>query len=319
MAGYSATRSRSPAPNREFRYEQCPLCRDPRPFEPARFDLLGCPECGLVVSPDIWTPEIEEVVDAAWFGESWDPASSFWLRWFESIGNRRTFKSIGHAADAGSLLEVGFGSGTFLAYMQARGWRVQGCDISPSVCRRAADRWSVSTHCGGVASLPRDVRYDVVVMNHILEHVQYPLEMLEEIRARMNPRAHLHVAVPNYACWEAGLRGWIGYQPYHFTYFTPATLGEALIRAGFHIESVTTHAQFASWFLSVAGTAIPRMSGVARKEMRDRLQRRSGTSLVEHAYRASTAAFGVMSWPLRRLQERLGRGDEAIALARNFS
>lgn len=319
MAGYSATRSVSPAPHRDSQYERCPLCRAPQRFEPARFDLLSCAECGLVVSPDIWAPQIDEVVDQAWFGESWDPAASPWLRWFESIGNRRTFDRIGHAAGAGSLLEVGFGSGTFLAYMQARGWRVQGCDVSPSACRRAADRWSVPTHCGAVASLPRDVRYDAVVMNHILEHVQYPLEMLEEIRARMNPGGHLQVAVPNISCWEARLPGWIGYQPYHFTYFTRETLTDAVIRAGFNIASISTHEQFASWFQSIAGTMFPNMSGAARKDVRASLQARAGTSPIEHAYRATMVAFGAASWPFRRIQERLGRGDEVIVLARNFS
>ena len=217
------------------------------------------------------------------------------------------------------MLEVGFGSGLFLAFMQSRGWTVLGCDLSRSVCRRASSRWAVPTHCGDVASLPKGQRYDLVVMNHVLEHVQEPLDLLGEIRARMNPGARLYVAVPNMLCWEASLPGWIGYQPYHFTYFTPETLSAALLRSGFRIDSAITHEQFACWFQTVLGTVVPRLRGATRKNLRDQLSRRSGTSAVGHAYRAATAAFGLLSWPFRRVQERFGRGDEVIVLARTFS
>ena len=323
MAGSSASRGLPNQPNRqpppEYEYGGCPLCRRPRRFLPQRFGLLSCVDCGLVVSPDIWIPRIDEIMDDAWFGEDWDPAASPWLRWFEAVGNRRMFKRVRHAGPSGSLLEVGFGSGTFLAYMQARGWRVQGCDLSQSACRRAARRWAVPTHWGEVSSLPKDARYDLVVMSHILEHVQDPLAMLGEIRERMSQGGYLCATVPNIACWEARLSGWIGYQPYHFTYFSCKTLTETFVRSGLHIESVSTHEQFASWFQSLAATAIPRLGGAARKEMRARLRQRSGTSAVEHAYRAALVGFGLLSLPFRRVQGRLGRGDEVILLARNVS
>jgi 2-polyprenyl-3-methyl-5-hydroxy-6-metoxy-1,4-benzoquinol methylase len=319
MAGFPVRRGSPIQPDRQPSYEGCPLCRAPREFLPERFGLLSCVGCGLVVSPDIWIPRIDEILDDAWFGEDWDPAASPWLRWFESIGNRRMYKRVQHAGNGGSLLEVGFGSGTFLAYMQARGWRVQGCDLSQSVCRRAAGRWAVPTHWGEVSSLPKDIRYDLVVMSHILEHVQDPLGMLGEIRQRMNHGGYLYVTVPNVACWEARLSGWIGYQPYHFTYFSQETLTSAFVRSGFHIEFVSTHEQFASWFQSVAGTLIPQLGGAARKETRARLRRRSRTSLIEHVYRSALVGFGVATWPFRRLQGRLGRGDEVIVLARSFS
>lgn len=314
MDGGSGRRRISPALNCASHY-QCPMCQVPRIFGRVRFDFLFCTECGLVVSPDVWIPQIDETTDEC-FGEGWDPEASLWLRWFESIGNRHTFNRIRSAPIGGSLLEVGFGSGSFLASMQKRGWRVQGCDLSLSVCRRAAERWAVPTHWGNVASLPTDARYDLVVMNHVLEHVQAPLEMLGEVRKRMRPGGYLHVAVPNISCWEARLPGWVGYQRYHFTYFTRKTLSDALIRTGFHVESISTHEQFASWFQSVARTLLPSMGGTARKTSP---QTRSGTSPLEHAYRASTVAFGAISWPFRRVQERLGRGDEVIVLARNVS
>jgi hypothetical protein len=135
----------------------------------------------------------------------------------------------------------------------------------------------------------------------------------------MNDGGYLYVTVPNVACWEARLSGWIGYQPYHFTYFSQETLTAAFVRSGFQVESVSTHEQFASWLQSILATVVPRLGGAARKETRARLRRQSGTSMIEHAYRATMVGFGVATWPFRRLQGRLGRGDEVIVLARSFS
>jgi hypothetical protein len=39
-------------------------------------------------------------------------------------------------------------------------------------------------------------------------------------------------------------------------------------------------------------------------------------SLVEHPYRLAMVAAGAITWPLRRLQGALGRGDELVMVAR---
>lgn len=306
-------------PNSSHQRRHCPLCQGARQFRPVRFNLLSCTDCGLVVSPDFWTPQLDRCLEDKWFGENWDPAASIWVRCFETLGNRNLFNRLRFLPQGGSMLEVGFGSGSFLAFMQSRGWTVEGCDLSGQVCRQAAKRWGVRTHWGDVASLPKNKRYDLVIANHVLEHAQHPRAMLEDIRARMTPGGLLHVSVPNYDCWDASLSGWIGYQPYHFIYFTPKTLSKTIASAGLNIESAATHAQFACWFQTVLATIVPRLRGKTRKTIRDGLSRRPNVSAIMHAYRAATAIFGIVSWPVRRLQERLGDGTEAFVLARRSS
>jgi len=292
------------------------LCQGTNLFDRIRFGLLRCRDCGLVVTPDFWRPRIGELMEEEWFGESWNAVPSFWSRWFEAMGNRRTFNRIRRAQTGGTMLDIGFGSGSFLAYMHARGWTVHGCDASPSACEQAARRWGIPTDCGDVDSLPEEARYDLVVTNHVLEHVQEPQRMLEAIRRRMKPGGQLHIAVPNVACWEARLTGWTGYQPYHLTYFSRETLSRIVNDAGFRVDTVTTHEQFAGWFLAILGTVVPGCSGAARREKRAEMHARPGTSPLEHTYRAAMALSGGVTWPLRRLQEYCGRGDEVVVLAR---
>ena len=57
-------------------------------------------------------------------------------------------------------------------------------------------------------------------MHHLLEHVADPVALLQDARARLKPGGALQLAVPNIRSWEARLRGWNSYEPYHLLYFT---------------------------------------------------------------------------------------------------
>src|SRR5687768_5277013 len=93
---------------------RCPLC-DGGTFRQERLGLLNCVRCGLTMSPAIWQPHANEMLEAEWFGESYQPETSCWVRWFEAWNNRRTMGRLKRARPRGRrLLEVGVGSGSFL-------------------------------------------------------------------------------------------------------------------------------------------------------------------------------------------------------------
>ncbi|MGB6063946.1 MAG: class I SAM-dependent methyltransferase, partial [Desulfomonilaceae bacterium] len=202
----------------------CPLCGQVR-FLPGRFGLLSCSNCGLVIDHTVLEQRDISVTQEEWFSEDYaTPKTSAWERWFEAQNNRRTYSRIlSKGMASGRMLDIGIGSGSLLAFLKEHGWQVLGCDLSKAVCMLAGQRWSVHAHCGDVATLPEDVAYDLVVMNHVLEHVARPVETLQEVRRRMRAGGLLHLAVPNVACWEARLKGWGSYEPYHVLYFTPVT------------------------------------------------------------------------------------------------
>jgi SAM-dependent methyltransferase len=170
-----------------------------------------------------------------------------------------------------------------------------------------------------VSELPAVACFDVVVMNHVLEHVADPIGLLREVRKRLRRNGVLHVAVPNISCWSAVLPGWTSYEPYHLIYFESLTLRRALMAAGFTVERELTHDSFSGWFLAGLRTLLRggRCSAVAEEEGRKgtagRASRRS--FLVESAYRLCMAVSGVLSWPLRRIQSAFGRGDELVCIA----
>lgn len=300
----------------EHMAKACPMCGG-TDFATWRFALLRCEKCELVVDEAVWRPAANEQMEEAFFGESYEPVRSFWVRLFEVMKNRRTMRRLrGYAELAGDLLEIGVGSGSFLAYAQARGFVPLGCDLSAAICGRVERNTGIRMHCGPLESLLDQQKFDVVVMNHVLEHVSDPQSLLKAAHARLKPDGVLHLAVPNVAAWEARLPGWNSYEPYHLLYFTPRTLRATAEEVGFEILEVTTHESFSGWFLALLRTLLKKGHS-ARVQQRGNTSAKGSTSILEHGYRLTMVAWGLATLPLRRLQEMLGKGDEVILLARN--
>jgi SAM-dependent methyltransferase len=270
------------------------------------------------VNPAIFSAGSGDALNQEAFGEAWDPETSFWVRRFQAWKNRRYLRNIRRYVGSGRLLEIGVGSGRFLDAARAAGLDVMGCDLSPAVCHRVERQLGVPVHCGPLSSLSK-AAFDVVAMHHVLEHVEDPVGFLRSVGEILRPGGVVHIAVPNLGCWGARFSGWNNYVPYHLTYFTRDTLERAVRKAGLVPLWASTHESFSTWFLTCLRTTL----GIEPKA-RPRIAASIGQvpswwPLVEHPYRLAMVAAGVATWPLRRLQGALGRGDELIVVARASS
>jgi 2-polyprenyl-3-methyl-5-hydroxy-6-metoxy-1,4-benzoquinol methylase len=301
---------------------RCPLCGG-QAFKPYRLGLLRCASCQLVLSPLIWQPQTNERMEEEWFGEGYEARkSSVWVDWFEAWSNRATLARLDFAPatqQGKRLLEIGVGSGSFLKAAREKGFAVMGCDLSVPLCRRVERECGVAMHCGLLSDLPGDGKFDVVVMNHVLEHVQQPVEFLKDVLRLLAPGGVLHIAVPNIDCWEARLSGWTSYEPYHLTYFNRQTLQRAVTAAGLASEKCLTDDSFSGWFLAVLRTilGVNRAHGAVTRPVAASVSRHSDRRSwpVEHAYRLAMVLAGGGLWPLRWLQGKLGYGDELVCIA----
>jgi SAM-dependent methyltransferase len=263
------------------------------------------------VDPAVFRPRAAEALNQDAFGDGYETEPSFWVRWFEDMKNRRYLANLRRAGvTRGRLLEVGVGTGAFLRAAGDAGFPAEGCDLSASLCRRVREATGITVHNVPLEQLPL-AAYDVVAMHHVLEHVSDPVGFLRAARDRLKPGGVLHVAVPNVACWEAGLPGWNSYEPYHMLYFNRDALCRVIEASGCLIVRTWTFDPFSVWFLAVLRTFRPphRDSGIAPNRVR-----RAGA--LEHAYRLAMVMSGALTWPLRWLQGRLGKGDELLMVAR---
>jgi 2-polyprenyl-3-methyl-5-hydroxy-6-metoxy-1,4-benzoquinol methylase len=165
---------------------------------------------------------------------------------------------------------------------------------------------------GPVSALPAGKVFDSIVMNHVLEHVCSPVQFLQDVRVRLKSDGILHIAVPNIDCWEAAFPGWVGYEPYHFTYFSSKTLKLAVRQAGFSVIRSATHESFSGWTITALRSLLKQRAH--NQQFMAELRRKRRDSWMEHCYGATLVLAGAATTPTRYLQAWLGRGDELIAL-----
>ena len=154
------------------------------------------------------------------------------------------------------LLDVGAGKGEFLAQARDKGWKVEGIDPSPSFRRHARDQYGIECHAGHLgdsASLPEHA-FDVITLNHVLEHVEWPRGLLEAIRRYLKEDGVLFIEVPNCdsyflraadlyfrmkgLAWSSRLSPF--HPPFHRFGFTRRSLMYVLERSGFRVLRMAT-------------------------------------------------------------------------------
>jgi 2-polyprenyl-3-methyl-5-hydroxy-6-metoxy-1,4-benzoquinol methylase len=147
------------------------------------------------------------------------------------------------ARPGGCLLDIGCGRGRFLTVMRLLGWRIHG--IEPD--ERSAENARRSSGARIDAHLEDDLyppeHFDVITMNHVLEHIADPVTVLARCFRLCRPGGLLGVVVPNWRALSHRLfgRDWYALEPpRHTVMYEPRTLERTLERAGFRVRSLRT-------------------------------------------------------------------------------
>jgi 2-polyprenyl-3-methyl-5-hydroxy-6-metoxy-1,4-benzoquinol methylase len=302
------------AGTRDARARECPVC-EASTFEPAQHGLHRCGSCGALLNPLVWKSGADAELEAEWFdGGAYDAASSKWVELFERWNAERTYNRLRKAGlRTGRVLEVGIGSGATLDFLRQKGFDVEGCDMSATVCAAARKKYGFLVHHSTLDQVDPAQPFDAIVLNHVVEHVSDPVPFLEQARALLRPGGFVHIAVPNVTSWDASLSGWTSYQPYHLVYYGPATISRVIRRAGLDILAVASHEPFSGWFLAMLRSAINR--GRAGAPIVAGTVPRKRSTIIEAGYRISMLLTGAVTYPLRLYQGSRLAGEELVAVA----
>jgi len=172
------------------------------------------------------------------------------------------------------LLDVGCGSGALLARMRARGWEAEGIDIDSGALRLArAARLPVRHATLSDLGTERPLRrFDVIVLDHVLEHLHDPVASLRAARQLLRPGGVLWLATPNLTALghRSFTRSWIHLDPpRHLVLFSPGTLRFTLRSAGFDEQVEQPTARTAYWVFA-------RSAAIGKGTDADALSTRSG-------------------------------------------
>ncbi len=204
------------------------------------------------------------------FGYESDQTDRFrkWLgsliRFYPGFREDWDFKVMHLPASArGRLLEIGCGSGELIGFMKQKGWRVTGVDTDPVAVQKARSR-RLPVFCGALEAAGFSSNdTDVIVMNHVIEHVPHPAQMLRECHRILKPGGRLMITTPNHESWGHALfqNSWRGLEPpRHLFVFNPPSLLRLVRQAGFRKANQRTSIHGAVWIM-IASRSIRNTGG----------------------------------------------------------
>ncbi len=150
------------------------------------------------------------------------------------------------------ILDVGCGTGQLVYEMKNHGFEnVQGID--PFLDHDIE-------HANGSKVYKKDIfeiegKWDVIMLHHVFEHMDQPLEILKRINYLLNPEGLAIIRIPNVDSYAARKYkyDWQGIQPpVHYVMPSMKQMKKISVEAGFIVEEVLGENVLEFWLISLA-------------------------------------------------------------------
>jgi SAM-dependent methyltransferase len=211
--------------------------------------LLGCESCGVVFSHPLPS---DDDLDKYYGGKAgWEsrlPENE------AKIERRLEVKQARHSRHLAALetvirrdkndgrppkaFDFGCGLGAWLDVLKARGWDTYGLEPGERARTIAARAHTI------VTAIPADVEFDLIIVNHVLEHLRDPLAVTRALAAATTQGGHIYVSVPDFGRLPDHCSfGYVKNERHVFSY-TSSSLRSLFALSGFELVA---HSNDATW------------------------------------------------------------------------
>ena len=138
----------------------------------------------------------------------------------------------------GTVLDIGCGTGDFLAEAKKNNWKTVGMEPS-SKAKTSAKQKGICL----VESYDEleDHYFDVITMWHVLEHVSDLENQIKELKRLVKPTGTIIIAVPNFKSYDASYYGtfWAAYDvPRHLWHFSKTAMEKLFAKQNLKLKKV---------------------------------------------------------------------------------
>lgn len=223
---------------------RCPGCSSQ--VHDVRYEVRGddntrnvyrCSECSLLFYRPLFDAEpvaMDSVEDADLYG------SEVLKRLHEKLIIEKEIRTVRKilCKDRFSLLDVGCGTGWISSIWKHHGADVTGLEASMVRAAVTEELFGIPVFCGMVEDFQSDKKFDVVILRHVVEHLETPFDVLAKLYDSLADGGIMLIIVPNIDCLGRYIFGtnWTWVLPWHCNFFNPKSLRRLIQRTGLTVS-----------------------------------------------------------------------------------
>lgn len=135
-------------------------------------------------------------------------------------------------------LEVGVGTGDFIAVAREMGIEIDAVELMPSFCKQVEELLDFKPICCDFLAFETNQKYDVISMGDIIEHVKAPRLALEKANELLKNGGILWISTPNFKSSYGQMMKFsdpMWNEPWHRVYFCYQSFKTLLAEMGFEV------------------------------------------------------------------------------------
>ncbi len=138
-----------------------------------------------------------------------------------------------------NMLDIGCGTGWISRIWAESGARVTGLEPSQTRAAIARERGIRVLSCYA-EEMDLDEKFDLIVIRHVIEHLENPADILKNLQSRLTPGGLLLIIVPNIDCIGRKVfdTDWTWVLLWHCNFFNPKSMRTLLGNCGYKSASM---------------------------------------------------------------------------------
>jgi len=147
----------------------------------------------------------------------------------------------------GRFLDIGSSVGFMLEEAKKNGFNAEGIELNEKAVTIARSKGLVVNKCDISGAGFNENTFDVVVLNHVLEHIIDISDFIKQIKRIIALNGILVIGVPNHDSWAADLfrTQWYGWGfPEHIWHFDKTSLSGLLVKNKFKIKEIIQNSMY---------------------------------------------------------------------------
>jgi 2-polyprenyl-3-methyl-5-hydroxy-6-metoxy-1,4-benzoquinol methylase len=169
------------------------------------------------------------------------------------------------------ILEIGSNTGEFLHVVQKEGFEVYGIEPSAGLVEYSKKRFKIkNVKVGHFPEVAFVGAFDVIVILHVLEHIENPYLFMKQIKSKLKPAGVLYIRVPNGNGFYLNLFSFLHphFRQYdHYYHYASHHLERILKSEGLEIVSLSSHEDSNNIYTTLYYMLVPLLTQLSKKPL----------------------------------------------------